>query len=70
MRAQDIESREEELNEERKARQESNGDDDSIVEAVEETVDRLVKPLINRPEDPEDLEERREENDREQRSGS
>jgi hypothetical protein len=26
-----------------------------------------VRPLINRPDDPEDVEERREENDREQR---
>lgn len=70
MRTTDIESKEEELNEQRKAEQEAKEHDDSIVEAVERTADTLVKPLINRPADPEDLEEQREENDREQRPGS
>jgi len=67
MRSTDIESKEEELNEQRKAEREAAEEDNSVVGAVSKTADMLMKPLINRPADPEDLEEQREENDREQR---
>lgn len=67
MRATDVQSREEELNERRKAEQESAEQDNSVVGAVSKTADMLVKPLIRPKTDPEDLQKQREENDREQR---
>lgn len=66
MRTYDKQS-EEELNEQRKVEQELKENPDSVVGAVERTVDRLIRPLVARPPDPEDLEEQREENDEEQR---
>lgn len=59
----------EELNAQRKAEHEAAEADRSLVGAVEGTVDRLLKPLVDQPADPEDLEEQREENDEEQRPG-
>lgn len=70
MRASDIESKEEELNEQRKAEHDAAEQGDSVVDAVSRTADALLKPLVQRPVDPEDLEEQREENDREQRPES
>lgn len=57
----------EELNAQRKAEHEAAEKDHSLVGAVEGTVDRLIRPLIDRPADPDDLEQQREENDEEQR---
>jgi hypothetical protein len=60
---------EDEINQQRKAEHKAEKDDGGIVGTVEDVADTLVRPLINRPDDPEDVEERREENDREQRPG-
>jgi hypothetical protein len=60
---------EDEINQQRKAEHKAERDDGGIVDTVEDVADSLVRPLFNRRPDEEDLEERREENDREQRPG-